>query len=124
MASVLNFLTRTEKWEGLYGTRGLQWKISDNEVLVNIKLSEAILRLQEPEPREPKSPFLQFSFNFMTGLSDLITHWYHKLDRSKYIVGILYASWFIGFLRSFTLLDHLTDIHIWGVILVLRLSPT
>ena len=40
------------------------------------------------------------------------------------IVGIMYSSWFIEFLRSFILSYQWPDMHTWGVILVLRLTPT
>ena len=42
----------------------------------------------------------------------------------RHIFGILYASRYKGFYRSFILSSKLPEVHIWGVTLGLRLTHT
>ena len=80
---VLTNLTNPEKWEGLYGTVGFQRQLAGHAELVNSKLTEDILRLQDSEARKLASLFLQLSFTFLTGISDFIMCWYWNLDGAK-----------------------------------------
>ena len=73
-ASVLKILTKLEKWEELDGAGGLQRNFLYHAALVNSQLSAYILSLKDPEPRGFLSPCIKFTFTFLMGLSDFITH--------------------------------------------------